>query len=343
MPKNQITHDNHYVPQFYLKNWSQDGKSVFTYSLLVSDSRIPYWSRRRIKSTAVWNDLYTRSEGEKEVDDFEKWFDRQFESPVKTVFDKLLNGYELDEEESRKLSRFVSAQYLRTPARLNALMTRWRIEIPQVFEYTLQKTLKRLESNSRTINNSLQISEDASLLPIKVSVNKDMQQVEVNSLIGKGMYLFALRHLLTKTINVMESHKWYVIHAADEVSFPTSDDPVICLNFNSEHNYDFKGGWGKKNGNIIMPISPTLLLITQIGSNRPFTQLDYSKQWSEFFRRIIIEHAHRYVYAIKPQKGMLAINPRRVNPALFEKEKNIMAGWHQEHMKEESQLKEDNL
>lgn len=338
MSINQITHNNHYVPEFYLKNWSQDGNSIFTYSLLVPDSRIPYWSRRSIKSTAVWNDFYTRNEGEKEVDDFEKWFNIEFESPVKIVFEKLLNGYNLDKEESKKLSRFVAAQHLRTPARLNNLMAQWRTEMPRVLEDTLQKASKKLE-DPRMISYQPQISEEAKLLPIKVSVNRDKQQVEVNSLVSKGMYLFALKHLLTKTVSVMEKHNWYVIHAANGVSFPTSDDPVICLNYNSEYNYDFKGGWGKKNGNIIMPISPTLLLITQIGSNIPAAQLNYSEHWSKFFRKIIIEHAHRYVYAIERQKGMLAISPRRVNAALFESEKSIMAGWHEEQMEEEAQLR----
>lgn len=335
----QITHHNHYIPQFYLKNWSKDSNSIFVYSLLVPDSRTPYWSRVKIKSAAVWNDFYTRNEGEQEVDDFEKWFGREFESPVKMAFDKLLSGRDLDKEESSKLSRFVGAQYLRTPARLNALMSQWRTEMPPIFEDTLQKISKQLEENSRTISKQSQISEEAKLLPIKVSVNKDMRQVEVNSLIGKGMYLFALKHLLTKTVGIMEKYKWYVIHAANGILFPTSDDPVICLDYNSEYNYDFKGGWGKKNGNIVMPISPTLLLITQIGNNMPFTQLDYSEQWSKFFRKIIIEHAHRYVYAIEPQKGMLAINPRRVNATLYEKEKSIMTGWHEEQMEEEAQLR----
>jgi len=79
---NQTTHNNHYIPhipQFYLKNWSKDGNSIFVYSLLVPDFRIPYWNHRKIKFTAVWNDFYTRNEGEKEIDDFEKWFDREFE------------------------------------------------------------------------------------------------------------------------------------------------------------------------------------------------------------------------------------------------------------------------
>jgi hypothetical protein len=336
---NQITHDNHYIPQFYLKNWSQDGNSIYAYSLLVPDSRIPYWSRKSIKSTAVWNDFYTRNEGEKEVDDFEKWFAREFESPAKNVFEKLLNGHNLDNEQSLILSRFVSAQHLRTPARLNTLMAQWRTEMPQILEDTMQKVSKQIEAHPQIISSQPQISEEVKLIPIKVTVNKDMQQVQVNSLIGKGMYLFALKHLLTKTVSAMEKHKWYVIHAANGVSFPTSDDPVICLNYNSGNDYDFNGGWGKKNGNVIMPISPTLLLITQIGSNIPFTKLDYTVQWSKFLRKIIIEHAHRYVYAIEPQKGMLAIKPRRVDGILYEMEKGILAGWHSEQMEGEAQLR----
>lgn len=339
MSTDQITHDNHYIPQFYLRNWSQDGNSIFVYSLLVPDARVPYWSQRKIKSTAVWNDFYTRNEEQKEIDDFEKWFDREFEAPVKKVFDKLLNEYNLDRDESENLSRFVAAQHLRTPAHLNAFMTRWRTEMPQIFEDTLQKVSKQLEADPQIANRQPQISEEAKLLPIKVSVDKEKSQAKVDSLVGKGMYLFALKHLLTKTVSTLKNYRWHVIHAADDTSFPTSDDPVICLNYNSEREYDFKGGWGKKNGNIIIPISPTHLLITQIGSNIPMKQLDYSKYWSKFFRKIIIEHAHRYVYALEPQKGMLAINPRRVDTVLFEKEKVEMAGWHGEQMEAEAQLK----
>jgi len=36
---------------------------------------------------------------------------------------------------------------------------------------------------------------------------------------------------------------------------------------------------------------------------------------------------------------MLAINPRRVDASLFEREKGIMAGWHEEQMEAEAQLR----
>lgn len=174
MSANQITHNNHFIPQFYLKNWSQDGISIFAYSLLVPDSRIPYWNRRKIKSTAVWNDFYSRNEGQREIDDFEKWFDREFESPVKMVFNNLLKGQNLYKDESKKLSRFVGAQYLRTPARLNDLLVRWRTEMPRLVEDVLQKAMKQFEVNPQIISSLPQISEETKLLPIKVTVNKDI-------------------------------------------------------------------------------------------------------------------------------------------------------------------------
>ena len=339
LTENNITHDNHYVPQFYLKNWSLDGKQIFVYSLLVPDSRIPYWVPKNIKSAAVWNDFYTRNNGESEIDEFEKWFNSEFESPVQRVLDNLLNGHKLSMDDAKILSRFVAAQHLRTPAHLSGLLERWCTEMPQLIENVLRNTFKQLEAGHFIADNQTQLTEEVKLLPIKVSIDKNIGQARVDSLVGKGMYLFALKHLLTKTLDVMEKHKWSVVHAAEGISFPTSDDPVICMNYRSESDYDFKGGWGKKNGNIIIPISPKHLLITQIGSNLKGAQLDYSEHWSKFFRKIIIEHAYRYVYAIEPQKGMLAINPRRINSELYAREKTIMAGWHDEQMEAEAQLR----
>ena len=342
MPDNQITHRNHYVPQFYLKNWSQDGINIFVYSLLVSDTRIPYWSCKNIKSTAVWNDLYTRNEGQNAIDDFEKWFDKEFETPAKKVIDSLINNHNLNKDESEVLSRFVAAQHLRTPSRLNDILALGRSLMPRALDDVLHTVSKLIKENPGIMITQPKLSEVTELLPIKVSVDsidEETNKVKVESYVGKGYYLFALKHLLTNTVKVMYKQNWHVIHSSDEISFPTSDDPVICMNYNSEREYNFRGGWGKINGNIIMPISPTQILITEVGSKMSCAQLDYSAYWSQFFRKIIIEHAHRYVYSIKPQKGMLSINPRIINADLYEAEKDIMSGWHDEQMNAEAQLR----
>lgn len=264
MNKETITHNNHYVPRFYLKNWSKDGNTIYAYRLLVSNSNVPYWQQVSIRNVAVWHDLYTRRIAQEDIDDFETWFDCEFESPAKPVFDKLLNNQKITKEENIIVSRFIAAQYIRTPAALNQLLEWGRSKGPDIFHKTLNRVSNELESGKfpRTLP---PLSEDDKLIPLKVTYDKERGIAQINSIIGKGMYLHSVKHVLTNTVKHMYNHQWHVIQAAEGVSFPTSDDPVICLNYRSEYDYGFKGGWGRKNGNIIMPLSPDKLLFTQIG------------------------------------------------------------------------------
>ena len=334
-----ISRRNHYIPQFYLKNWSPDGRTIQTYSILVSNKNVPYWTRQSIKNTAVWNDFYTRVVGVEELDDFEHWFDREFERPAKPIFDKLIRGVKLSREECKTLSHFVFAQYLRTPAAyLRLTMQNLKI-FPNAMDTVLEELnrVPKCEFQRSVPCQSVNKKEDI-LLPLKVSINREDNMVEAKAVIGKGFYLHDLKHLLTSTIRVSERLHWQVLHASDDISFPTSDDPVICLNYNNKEDYDFNGGWGNKHGNILMPISPKLLLFSEIGEKGPCPNLDYSPTYSKLFREMIIRHAHRYVYAEHPQKGMLALNARVVNHDLYETEKHDMAGWHVENIKAEANL-----
>lgn len=337
----KIAHRNHYIPQFYLKNWSLDGKTIQTYSILVSNANVPYWTRRSIKSTAVWNDFYTRVVGDEELDDFEHWFDQKFERPAKPVFDKLLNDEKLSKEELKIFSHFVFAQHLRTPAAYLRLTEYNSKIVPNVMnevcgklskasKYELQRSVSHQSAASKS-------TEDI-LFPLKISLDRENNIVETKTIMGKGLYLHDLRHLLTSTVKVSERLNWQVIHAAEGISFPTSDDPVICMNYNNEYDYDFRGGLGQKHSNIIMPISPKLLLLSEIGVKKKSSNLDYFPTYSRLFREMIIRHAHRYVYADHPQKGMLALNARVVNRDIYEYEQQNIARWHIENVKAERNL-----
>lgn len=334
-----ITHRNHYIPRFYLKNWSLDGKTIQTYSILVSNSKVPYWTQQSIKNSAVWNDFYTRMEGDKEIDDFEHWFDREFERPVKPVFDKLLKGQKISNDESIALSHFVFSQYIRTPAAYLRL-TEQNVKIfPKILEEIGAKINREAEKIRRGYPAfQFQGPVRESFFPMKVTVNKEQSLVEIKAIMGRGSYLDNLKHLLSSTLKVAEYHDWQVLHAPEDISFPTSDDPVICLNYRNAHDYDFNGGWGRKNCNILMPISPRLILFSQVGTKGPYKELDYSLYYSKLFRRMIIQHAHRYVYSDRPQKGMLELNARVVDAQLYEKEKQRMAGWHIEQIQAERTL-----
>ena len=334
-----LTHRNHYIPRFYLKNWSLDGKTIHTYSILVSNSKVPYWTQQSIKNSAVWSDFYTRIEGDKEIDDFEHWFDREFETPAKPVFDKLLNGQKISYEESVVISHYVFAQFVRTPAAYLRL-TEQNIKLfPKILEETTAKINREAEKIRKGYPAfQFQKTVRESFFPMKVTVDKEQSLVEIKAVVGRGSYLDNLKHLLSSTLKVAEHHDWRVLHASEDISFPTSDDPVICLNYRNADDYDLKGGWGRKNCNILMPLSPRLILFTQVGAKGPYKDLDHSPYYSKLFRRMIIQHAHRYVYSDRPQKGMLELNARVVNAQLYEREKQEMAGWHIEQIQAERNL-----
>src|SRR5699024_11588180 len=67
---------------------------------------------------------------------------------------------------------------------------------------------------------------------------------------------------------------------------PTSDNPVINLNYYRKDKYDFNGGWGVDNTCIMMPLTPKHLLYTQVGYNGSIKHLDKSIEWTNFFVKL---------------------------------------------------------
>jgi hypothetical protein len=60
--------------------------------------------------------------------------------------------------------------------------------------------------------------------------------------------------------------------------------------------------------------------------------------YSQLFRCMIIQHAHRYVYVERSQRGMLELNARVVNRDLYKREKQDIAEWHIEQIRAEQNL-----
>ena len=194
-----ITRRNHYIPQFYLKNWSLDGKTIQTYSILVSNANVPYWTQQSIKNTAVWNDFYTRVVGDEELDDFERWFDQEFERPAKPVFDKLINDEMLSKEEIKILSHFVFAQCFRTPAAYLRL-TKQNLKIfPNVMNEVgekLNRASKHELQRRVSYQSAARKSAEDVLFPLKILLDREKSIVEMKTVVGKGFYLHDLKHLL---------------------------------------------------------------------------------------------------------------------------------------------------
>jgi hypothetical protein len=152
------------------------------------------------------------------------------------------------------------------------------------------------------------------------------------------MWIWNLRHLLTNTIERLPNNRWTILHAPSGISWPTTDNPLVRLNFFSPNNYNFKGGWGVPNGDILLPLSPKHLLYTCIGRKSWMRGTKLDNATALLIRRIIIEHGDRYVFAKEPEDIHL-VRPRVVSQDAYKAEKEAWKRWHDEQSLSELDLR----
>jgi hypothetical protein len=335
----QIRQDNHYVTQSYLRRWSIDGNTIYGYRLLVSHENVPLWKQHSIRSIAYQKHLYTKTTKNGESDEFEKWIADEFENPAEGSINKVIEGKRLFPDDWDRLIRFAAVQYVRTPARLSENMNRWQNQIPEIQNRTLKRTQKTLEENKNYLRNAKSIV-DKNSMPFEIRIvsdsESDQSRIEINTLMGRSLWLWEMKNVLTKTFKILLRHRWYILAAHPGFEWVTSDDPVICLNYYGNNKYDFKGGWGRKGSEIILPLSSEHLLYTQVG-HKPISK--HSKtlnlESSIRFQKLFIERAFRWIFAKKPMDEIIAFRPRKVDANMFASEKIEWRNWHLNQSSEE--------
>ena len=88
-----------------------------------------------------------------------------------------------------------------------------------------------------------------------------------------------------------------------------------------------------------MPISPNHLLYTQVGVRPPRRGTQFSPEQAGIIRRCIAEHAHRVIFASKPDANMTSLRPRTVNADLVKDENSQWSKWHEEQTEAERKLR----
>ncbi|MCU1722954.1 DUF4238 domain-containing protein [Pseudomonas sp. 5P_5.1_Bac1] len=333
----QLRKDNHYVPKLYLKQWAKDGQ-IPTYRLLVPSEKAPLWKHQSLKGIAFHQHLYTYVIGQEETDEFERWLDSEFEGPAEQAIQRAVKGQQMCPEDWRRLVRFAVALDVRTPARLREFLQRQNETLPALMNNLVQQSVSRLESAAR-LGKPLPVPcEDVdSLAPFSITIEErgdGTGKLKAEAHVGRRMWVWQMKHLLTETLGKLPTHRWTILRPPSGMSWPTSDNPVIRLNYQDSRNYDFKGGWGVKNGDILLPLGPKHLLYTCMGNRaRPRgSVLDLTS--AGLIRRMIIEHADRYVFATEPGDIHL-IRPRLVCPATFTAERAAWQNWHSQQSEAE--------
>lgn len=336
-----IRANNHFVPEFYLKNFCNSEGDIFVSRLIVSDERVPLWFPKKPSQIAYQEHLYTSvsAEEKRDVDAFEVWIEKEFENPAAPAIKKAVQDAPLTKKDWHAIIRFLAAQHVRTPARL--------LEIARRCDNSLEALLKETvteESVSQALENSKNAIPQATVLDgklirptFRVDINQTpdengLVKISAHALNSRSMWLFLVEHLLRGVAQHLLSHRWTILKPAKGFFWPTSDDPAMCLNFTNPQAYDFGGGWGATGTDIILPISPEHLVHTQVGNATPLPKGGrLSIEKTVLLQKLLLERAHREIFSVCPIEEISSIRPRKVDKELFEREKEMKKKWPSIH------------
>ncbi|MBM4169725.1 MAG: DUF4238 domain-containing protein [Ignavibacteria bacterium] len=339
---NQFRRDSHFLPSLYLRKWSTDGTRVWLYRLLVSRHDVPDWKRASIKGIAYHQHLYTRIVAGSDSDEFERWLDAEFESPAKEALDKATSDRRLLANDWKRLIMFATSQDVRTPKKYIEHLQRWVDLMPNLLDDTLRNAVQELETSKQTGKEpKLPTTPPMEPIPLAVSTHiengADQGILKAEVVVGRQSWLSSMRYLLTNTARVLLQHKWTIIHAPDNLRWFTSDDPFIRLNYYKAGSYDFRGGWGNKGTELLLPLSPLHLLYTKVGQ-RSSLPVQIPAETARLLQRMMAEHAHRFIISSQLDDSIPALRTRKVDPIAFQQERNVWREWHKQQTDAEQAL-----
>ena len=178
--------------------------------------------------------------------------------------------------------------------------------------------------------------------PFRVSVGHDAVSSETylkaETISGRGLWLWSMRHALTNTSRVLLQHRWTILTPPPGITWLTSDDPAIRLNFNGPTDYTFGGGWGSVGTDLLLPLGPRHMLFTQVGKQVPPRGAAFDLEKSLLLQRFTAEHAHRYIFALTPDQSVQTLCPRTVDAQRLRQETQDWQHWHAEQASAERSL-----
>jgi len=321
-----IQHNNHYVPQMYLNTWGTDNK-IFEYRLLVSNEKVPVWSRESIEHVASLDYLYVHVVDGNEFDDIEKEFDVQFETPAKIPLMKAIQGDRMYPDDWKKLISYVTAQYVRTPKFYLQCKQLEESIFPSVME-GLAKELEEMVVPPETI----QDKDLSSLLPVKVEIlgqdENGTANANITMVAGKNTWLFTIRHILSgdsDVLNIMHMKKWRVVTSHPDVTWPTCDNPFVIFTINKKMQYSITDGIGQPMNYFVFPLSPRKALLC--GNKAIPPNLFLTKDESIMIKNLIIHNAYLYVYSDLEDPDIPVLLPRCVDLETYKRIYSEQKNW----------------
>ncbi|GAA3749484.1 DUF4238 domain-containing protein [Terriglobus aquaticus] len=332
---------NHFVPELYLKRFSEDGIKVFEYRTVVKHEKVPIWNPVAIRKLARLKHLYSFVDEDADgvidrSDHLEKFFDSQFEAPAEEAIQRAVCGDCMTPDHWRKLAWFFGLQLLRTPAHYIHTRNWWSSNMKQATEsYT--EALKQMFPSSPPPPEVLREVEKQFLTELGIPLTvideskPDENQIRLrfNSVIGRRAWLVELKRQLAANgiARGLADHKWTVLRAPAGEMFVTSDRPAVNIHKVGPKSWEFGAGWYQPGAVLYMPLSPHCLLFTQVGQPRISRDFVLTTEKLREVNRTMVAGAMRSILALRPLDYVEAIRPRQVNFEKATREELDFANW----------------
>lgn len=289
---------NHYVPEFYLNNFSVVHSGDRKAQLWVYDKEKNTPRRQSPKDTAVINDLYTVLMPDLPPNALEVAFGKQ-ESNVSPILAKWAQDGALPTIDAiLEVAYFLALLHLRNPktarwfeaiAELVAVeKAKALAQDPVQFDKFWEKLMKE-ESIPPELTKE-KISEMAKNLDEHFVVKFDPQYTTFSPL----MHAEAI-------FNELKSMYWCLCSAPKGWDFITSDSPVV-VRFRKERGVAFGGGFGHPTAKVIFPISPQVCLY--LSRNFPYKAKKVNSSFVKNANRDTAINAERFVFASLHSDGI---------------------------------------
>lgn len=218
---------HHYIPQFFLKYFSQDRANLWVFDRIKKEYR--FQNARKIASENKFY-TYTIKGKEKNLEDL---FGR-IESLAKPILDKLLNRIEITMQEKADFSMFLAVLRVRIPD-----FKKWTEESG---EKMYKKFNKFTFSNRKHVEAMIKKSgRKVSKKGIDELIDFATDESRYYVKFPPGYWLRTMLRLSLDVADIFIDSNWDIYHLNKKYALVTSDNPVVLV---PPKNYDPFRGFG---------------------------------------------------------------------------------------------------
>ncbi len=265
---------DHYVPQYYLKGFSQnEGKRIWIYDK-TDGVKFP----TQVKSIANITEFYSR--------EVEQYLANTIEGPANKVLMKIRQFEQIDQKDKEILSEYMAVMIKRVP-----------------------KGLQRLEEMAPSINKELfaELSEELSQIALAMPEKKDVAErriTEIEAILEryskdppKEIWLENIPpERSPKVVAALNGMIWRFLVSKNESEFLTSDNPLFFFT---------SIGIGKPISEVLFPVAKNIALWATWKTNLPEGFINTTSQAVKEMNRRTASYATRYIFKAKDEDWVL--------------------------------------